>query len=78
VYIFKTLSANITTDHQKGTFFKQFTMFSTGLVQFTQSQSILFTTQNKCFIYIIVSVTVTAFHKALTIKLLIFISFCSI
>jgi len=35
VYIFKTLSANITTDHQKGTFFKQFIMFSTVLVQFT-------------------------------------------
>jgi len=52
-------------------------MFSTVLVQFTQSQSILFTTQNKCFIYIIVSF-VTAFHKALTIKLLICISFCSV
>jgi len=51
-------------------------MFSTVLVQLTKSQSVLFTTQNKCYISIIVSLTVTAL--ALTMKLLICISFCSV
>ncbi len=73
-YIFKTLSTNITTDHQKCTSFKHFSMFLIVLVQYTQSQSILFTTQNNCFIYINVSFTVTAFHNALTIKLFICMS----
>jgi len=68
--------ANITTDHQKCTFFKHFIMFSIVLAQFIKSQSILFTTQNKCFIYI-VSFTVTAFHNSYyqTFDL---ISFCSV
>jgi len=74
-YIFKTLSTNITTDHQKCTYFKHFSMFSIVLVQYTKSQSIILTTQNKCFIYINVSFKVTAFHNAITIKLLICISF---
>jgi len=71
-YIYQTLSTIITTGHQKSKFFKHFCLFSIMLVQYTKSQIFLFTTQNNGFIYINVSFTVTAFHKALTVKLLIF------
>ncbi len=67
-YILKTLSTNITTDRYKGMFLKNSTynsVFSIILVQYTQSQSILFTTQNNYLIYINVSFTVTVFHKSL-------------
>lgn len=47
-YIFKTLSTNITTDNQKCTLKKiNISTFSNALVQYTESQSILFTTKKK-------------------------------
>jgi len=47
----KLFSTNVTTDHQKCTFFEHFSIFSIVLVQNTKIHSILFNTHNMFHLY---------------------------
>lgn len=76
-YLFNCFGT-FTTDHQKWTFIKHFSIFPIVSTIYTITKCLhkVFSIQNQCFIYkrCVSFYSVTAFNKALTIKLLISIS----